>query len=133
MFKQTMAGIAVVGMLGACASMMKDRPLTVNMAAQSGSGQSGSATLTPQGGSTQVALNIKPGPTGVAQPAHVHEGSCAKLNPAPKYGLANVTNGTSSTTVPAPLETLQATPHAINVHASAENVKTYVSCGDIKR
>jgi hypothetical protein len=133
MVKQTIAGMVVLGMLGACASMRGEAPLGVKMGAQSGSGQSGTATLTPQGSSTAVALNVKPGPTGVAQPAHIHEGTCANLNPAPKFGLANVTNGTSSTTVPASLQMLLASPHAINVHASPENVKTYVSCGDIRR
>ena len=75
---------------------------------------------------------MKGTPKGVAQPAHIHEGSCAKLDPKPKYGLSNVTDGKSSTTVPVSLDTLTKGGLAINVHKSAEDLKTYVACGDIR-
>jgi hypothetical protein len=133
MLREIITGVVVAGAISGCASMQEDRPLNINMAAQSGSGQGGTATLTPTGGSTSVAVKVAPGAAGVGQPAHVHEGTCAKLNPQPNYGLAPVTNGTSTTTVGASLSSLLASPHAINVHKSADDLKTYVSCGDIKR
>ena len=37
----------------------------------------------------------------------------------------------SETTVDVPLADLLASPHAINVHESNENIETYIACGDI--
>ena len=37
----------------------------------------------------------------------------------------------STTTVDVSLADLLATPHAINVHASADEIETYIACGDI--
>src|SRR5262249_13183082 len=86
---------------------------------------------TPEGDGTKVELSIKPAAGGTPQPAHIHEGSCSKLDPKPKYGLENVVDGKSSTTVPVKLEDLAKGKYAINVHKSAQDLKTYVSCGDI--
>ena len=66
------------------------KSVSVKMGAQNKSGESGSAKLTPEGDQTKVEITLKGGPKGVAQPAHVHEGSCAKLDPKPKYPLSNV-------------------------------------------
>lgn len=107
--------------------------VTVRLAQQNKSGESGTARLTPAGDKTKVEINLKGAPKGVSQPAHIHEGSCAKLDPKPKYGLANVVDGKSSTEVGASMDTLMAGNLAINVHKSAEEVKTYVACGDIKK
>ena len=109
------------------------KSVSVKMGAQNKSGESGSAKLTPEGDQTKVEITLKGGPKGVAQPAHVHEGSCAKLDPKPKYPLSNVVDGKSTTTIPVKLADLQGGNMAINVHKSAEDVKTYVSCGDIKK
>jgi hypothetical protein len=67
----------------------------------------------------------------VAQPLHVHKGACAKLDPKPAYGLATLTNGKSETTIDVPLASLEAGGFAINGHKSAQDVNTYVFCGDI--
>jgi hypothetical protein len=109
------------------------KSVSVKMGAQNKSGESGSAKLTPEGDQTKVEITLKGGPKGVAQPAHVHEGSCAKLDPKPKYPLSNVVDGKSTTTIPVKLADLQGGNMAINVHKSAEDVKTYVACGDIKK
>jgi len=42
-----------------------------------------------------------------------------------------VVDGKSSTVVPVGLESLTGGKMAINVHKSADDLKTYVSCGDI--
>jgi len=79
--------------------------------------------------------------TDAPHPAHVHRGSCADLDPEPEYPLADVAPVSSqanpgsidvgTTTLDVSLDDLLAEPFAINVHASAENVETYIACGDI--
>ena len=109
-----------------------DKPVTVQLSAQNNSGETGTATLTPQGNKTQVELQITGGPKDVAQPAHIHAGSCTQLNPAPKYPLQNVSDGKSTTTLDVPLSQIMSGGGAINVHKSAQDLKTYVACGDLK-
>ena len=108
------------------------KTVTVKLSQQNKSKESGTARLTPAGDKTKVELNIKGAPKGVSQPAHIHEGSCAKLDPKPKYALQNVVDGKSTTEVPVSISELQKGNLAINVHKSADEVKVYVACGDIK-
>ena len=106
------------------------KSVNVTMHAQNKSGETGSAKLTPEGADkTRVEISLKGAPKGTAQPAHIHEGSCAKLDPKPKHGLENVVDGKSTTVVGASLESVRGM--AINVHKSTDDIKTYVSCGDI--
>src|SRR5438270_13978243 len=106
------------------------KSVKVSMKAQNKSGESGSARLTPEGpDKTRVEITLKGGPKGTPQPAHIHEGSCAKLDPKPKQGLENVVEGKSSTVVPVGVDAVRGM--AINVHKSTDDIKTYVSCGDI--
>ena len=109
------------------------KSVTVKLSQQNKSGESGTAKLTPAGDKTKVEISLKGAPKGVSQPAHVHEGTCAKLDPKPKYGLSNVVDGKSTTEVPADIKTLRGGNLAINVHKSAEEAKVYVACGDIKK
>jgi Cu/Zn superoxide dismutase len=104
--------------------------VTVELDAQNGSGETGTATFTPQGNKTQVVLQLTGAPAD-AQPAHIHEGSCAKLNPAPKIPLQNVVNGKSTTVLDMPINEVMA-GGAVNVHKSTQDLKTYVACGDLK-
>jgi hypothetical protein len=109
------------------------KSVTVRLGQQNKSGESGTARLTPDGDKTKVVINLKGAPKGVSQPAHVHDGSCAKLDPKPKYPLQNVVDGKSTSEVPAKLDSLVGGNLAINVHKSAEEAKIYVACGDIKK
>ena len=109
------------------------KSVTVKLSQQNKSGESGTAKLTPAGDKTKVEISLKGAPKGVSQPAHVHEGTCAKLDPKPKYPLQNVMDGKSTTEVSADIKTLTAGNLAINVHKSAEEAKVYVACGDIKK
>ena len=133
------AGIAAAGVASAQDAMKKEgkqskaKAVTVKMAALNDSKETGSVKLTPQGADkTKVDISLKGAPKGTPQPAHIHEGSCANLNPKPKQGLSNVVNGKSSTVVPMGIKELTGGNLAINVHKSADDLKTYVSCGDIK-
>ena len=96
-----------------------------------GSGQTGTATLTAEGNRTRVLILIPGEQVSGNQPAHIHEGTCAQLNPEPAYGLLEVSNSISETTVNAPLASLQGGKYAINLHRSAADLATYTSCGDI--
>jgi hypothetical protein len=109
--------------------MMMKTPETVTMKAQNGSGENGTATLkdTPKGLIVTIHIKNAKGP----QPAHIHEGSCANLNPKPEYPLHNVINGMSVTTVKGVTIGELNGKAAINVHKSLTDIPTYVSCGDI--
>lgn len=101
----------------------------VTMGAQNASGETGSTTLRDTANGLVVTIHIKnaKGP----QPAHIHKGSCAKLDPKPEYALHNVINGMSVTTVKGVTIAELKGKSAVNVHKSLKDLKTYVSCGDI--
>lgn len=125
--------LAVALMLAlASSASAQGSAITVTLAGQNNSGIAGTATLTPMGDQIRVVINVTGEPAGASEPAHIHEGTCANLNPAPKYPLANVVNGTSSTTVNVPLATLTSGQFAINMHKSAQELSVYVACGDVK-
>jgi len=108
-----------------------DDKLTVELKAQNGSGQDGTATLTRLSATmVRVEIQLKNGTT-VAQPAHIHTGTCATLNPKPTYPLTNVVNGASETEVAVDLEILANKGYSINVHKSGAEVGVYTSCGEI--
>ncbi len=95
--KHRLAVVLVSGMVAAGLAFAQDKApkkksgdaksVTVRLAQQNKSGESGTARLTPAGDKTKVEISLKGAPKGVAQPAHVHEGSCAKLYPKPMSGL----------------------------------------------
>jgi plastocyanin len=104
--------------------------LTVDLSELNGSGISGSATLRANGDQTDVELHLD-GATG-GHPAHIHNGTCTDLDPNPAYPLQTVDeNGESTTTVDISLADLQASPFAINIHKSADEIGVYVACGEI--
>jgi hypothetical protein len=106
--------------------------VTVELSESMGSGQTGTATLTAAGEQTTVAIEVDGDPVSPSQPAHIHEGTCEELNPEPAFGLPNVADGTSETTVDASLETLTGGNYAVNLHMSDDDLATYTSCGDIE-
>src|SRR5690348_5263669 len=69
-----------------------DDTITVQLNAQNGSGEDGTATIQAVGANdVKVTIYLKNG-TAEPQPAHIHTGTCANLNPTPKYPLTNVVN-----------------------------------------
>lgn len=133
MIRQLATAAVVASSLLGCATFTGGgKAVTINLASQNNSGESGTATLTPEGTATRVQIKLSGAPAGVAQPAHIHEGTCRNLDPKPKYGLSNVVDGSSRTTVPVELSALLKGNYAINVHKSASELSTYVSCGDIR-
>ncbi|SBP88530.1 hypothetical protein [Thiomonas delicata] len=110
---------------------MKEKPVKVELGAQNGSGETGYAMLYPHGAKTKVIVHLKSTPKGVAQPDHIHKGTCANLDPKPAFMLKPVVGGKSITMVDASVADLLKEPMAINVHESATDLKKYVACGDI--
>ena len=106
--------------------------ISIDLGELNDSGVSGTATLTDNGdGTTTVDIEVD-GASG-DHPAHIHEGTCDDLDPNPLYPLANIdADGISSTEVDASLEDLLDSPYAINIHLSADNIATYVACGNIE-
>jgi Cu/Zn superoxide dismutase len=108
-----------------------DNSVTLTLNAENGSGESGTATLFPEGKQTKVVINMVNTPAGVAQPAHIHEGRCDNLNKKPKWPLEPVKDGRSQTVVAASIDEITKNPTAINIHKSAEEAQVYVACGNI--
>jgi hypothetical protein len=108
------------------------KAMTVQIAAQNNSGLKGTATLTPEGDKTRVVLQLSGDTASTPMPAHIHDGTCAKIDAKPKWPLENVVNGRSTTLVAASVDTILKGDTAINVHKSAADMKTYVACGDLK-
>jgi Cu/Zn superoxide dismutase len=137
--KGTVVIAAVAVLLGAgCGSGSQSASstdeITVTLAEQNDSAESGTAILTAEGNQTKVVLDLQSKSATAAaqpQPAHIHKGSCAKLDPTPAYGLMDVKAGTSTSTVDAKLDALRSGSFAINVHKSANEIKNYVACGDV--
>jgi hypothetical protein len=123
--------ILLLAWLSTDAAFALDKPITVRLEARNNSGQTGTATLQPHGDKTKVVIELSNVPVGVAQPAHIHRGSCDKLDKAPKWMLKAVSGGKSVTVVPVALATLLKERTAINIHKSAIETQIYVSCGNI--
>jgi Cu/Zn superoxide dismutase len=119
-------------LVGASSFALAADSATTKLQPLNSSGESGTATLTKAGeNQTKVVLEVQGQPSSGPQPVHIHKGSCSKLDPKPAYPLSPVVNGKSETTVNASLDSLQKGGYAINGHKSAQEVATYVFCGDI--
>lgn len=104
----------------------------LGLAQQNNSGQPGTVTLFTRGASTLVVINLTGEAKGHTEPAHIHRGrDCDSLDPKPAFGLAPVVNGVSRTLVKAPESRLLSGNYVVNVHASGQNIKHYVSCGEL--
>ncbi len=103
--------------------------LTVTLNQLNNSGESGTATLTQNGADVQVVITLAGAPA-TAQPAHIHNGTCASSGSV-NHALANVINGGSTTTVSnTTIDQLVAQPFSIDAHKSTTN-NAYVACGNI--
>lgn len=126
------ASLAILTLVSVSAPAFAAHPdVTIKMVAQNGSGENGTATLSDLNGRTRVVIHVQHENTTGVQPAHIHPGTCANLNPAPKYPLKDVVLGDSNTIVDVPMSSLLGGKYAINVHESKQNIAKYVSCGNI--
>ncbi|WP_298135532.1 hypothetical protein [Acidiferrobacter sp.] len=127
--KKTIVSLVVAGL---AMSPVWAKPLRVPLKAENGSGENGYAMLYPHGARTRVVVHLRNTPKGIAQPDHIHAGTCPYVNPRPAYMLSPVKNGVSVTMIHASLKMLLAKPMAINVHESPQDLRKYVACGDIR-
>ncbi len=122
---------ADIGTYTACGDIpIATASLTISLNEKSASGQSGNATLTAKGDKTEVVISVTPGAVGVAQPVHIHSGTCATLGDV-VHVLTDVVAGKSTSTVNATLASLRTGNFAINLHKSGADIGTYTACGDI--
>jgi hypothetical protein len=116
-------------LLTACGGGDEDG-LELQLAEQNGSGQSGSATLTPAGdGGTTIVVELA-SPPAEPQPAHVHDGTCDAIGDvvAP---LESLVAGDSETTVSLPLEELRRGDLIVHAHKSEAELDVSVACAPI--
>jgi hypothetical protein len=122
--------LAFAGIAGA------DAPTQFKLMAQNGSGENGTATILQGSPGTDeiiVMVRMSGAPADVAQPMHIHKGTCAKLDPKPAYPLTALMDGRSESKVKGvTLADLEKGDYAINVHKSGKEVSTYVACGNLK-
>jgi hypothetical protein len=106
--------------------------LTIPMHAKNGSQEDGTAVLTQGADGVRVVVTLANAPD-IAQPTHIHIGTCANINKAPEYGLTDTEKGHGDSVVRGiKLADLLKGTYAINVHKSGFDLGTYASCGDIK-
>ena len=105
--------------------------LTLELVEQNASGQSGTVTLSKQGDGTQVVIESFSPFGREAQPAHIHKGTCANLDPEPAYALPNLVDGVAGDTVAVSLDELLDGEYAVNIHRSVEQADLYTACADI--
>ncbi len=104
--------------------------LSLELTEQNGSGQSGTATLTPVGDErTKIVMELS-NPPAVPQPAHVHPGPCDDLGD-PVAALANVVRGRSETTVPLSFAELRRGDLVVHAHKSEREYSISVACAPI--
>jgi hypothetical protein len=106
-------------------------------------------------GATAMAQDATQTPTVLmTHPSHVHTGTCTDLDPNPAYPLNNIGPRTdddgnppkaedikgsltsnpvemAESKIDVKLDDLLAEAYAINVHASDQDMSTYIACGDI--
>ena len=106
--------------------------VAVPLTALGANGVSGTATLSYEGMESPVTVKIDlpDAVVGGDHPAHVHQGSCPTPGPV-VYTLDNVKDGASETTLEQATINDFRNELSINVHLSADEIGTYLSCGDI--
>jgi hypothetical protein len=108
----------------------KKMPTQMHLVAQNNSGETGTATL--YDGAKGLIVKLRMSGSEVDQPAHIHKGTCDKLDPKPTYPLKTVHDGVSETTIEGvTIAQLEKSPYAINVHKSTKELPVYVSCGNL--
>lgn len=111
---------------------MRSGAVEVRLQEQNASGEAGAVSLAEVNGKVEVTLTVTGQPAGVAQPAHIHSGSCP--NPgAVVYPLTFPKDGAPSVTMldVSMSELAAQAPLAVNVHKSGPEASVYVACGNL--
>ncbi len=127
------AAAAVLAAFTSSASTASSSTETIAMHALSGSGQNGTATITDLGGNVRVSVSIGGEPASASEPAHVHLGRCPNIKAVPAYNVGPIVHGKGADVVKLTWAEINSGKYAVNVHKSASDMGTYVSCGNIGR
>ena len=136
MTQRTLITLLAAGVLAgtsvACSAEPSVAPTRLTLATLNDSGVTGSVTLAAIG-ETRTLVVVDVDPAGHPDmPAHIHPGTCADLVPQPRYPLASVVDGHSSTEVSASLDELLSGDVALNLHASNEEMQLYTACVELR-
>lgn len=109
-------------------------PTVLKLAPENLSGETGTATIVPDGhGGIIVTVKMEYTQTD-NQPAHIHTGQCGPTLGGVYKPLKNVVNGTSVTDIPNfSIADLNKGTYAINVHRSPTEGGNYVACTNIPK
>ncbi len=112
---------------------------TATLNAQNGGTVKGTASLAPGtgGGSSVATISITGGKAGTAYPWHVHTGKCGAAGGG-VFGSGSAykpvtagADGSGTSTANLSVAAPTTGDYHVNVHASATDMKTIVSCGDL--
>jgi hypothetical protein len=116
--------------LAACQAQGDTRTLTLQ--SLSDSQVTGTVTLTELDAMrTRVVIAVDPA-GNPDMPAHIHPGTCDALIPQPRFPLANVVDGASTTEVPASFAELVTGDVAVNLHKSNNELEVYTACVELE-
>jgi hypothetical protein len=104
---------------------------------QNNSGISGSATVQSRAAAAKVTVHIMGAASGSVHPWHVHRGTCGNdkgiVGGAGEYKPLTVgTDGMSNAEVNIPVALNEDETYFVNIHKSASDLGTIVSCGALK-
>ncbi len=113
-------------------TMMMAAPNTVVMKAVPPSKEAGKAVYHAGNGVMLFAIAVKGEMLGAVQPSHIHEGTCGSNGPI-VIPLTSVAGGKSNTTIKMAMwnKLKNGKPHYVNIHKSAKELGTIVSCGEM--
>ncbi len=95
-----------------------------------GNYQEGWADLSMENGNLFVEVDVTPAEP-VAQPAHIHTGSCDELGGV-AYSLENIVGGHSMTEIEGvSISDVATGEYSINLHLSFSDFATFTACGEI--
>lgn len=122
---------ATIAAIACAAAGAYPSTLKLNLYAQNRPGETGTALLQQVPGGVEIVITMAGGQNGT-QAAHIHTGTCAKLNPVPKYTLTNIVHGSSATTISGiNVGDLLQGSYVIDVHESSADIERYVACAAI--
>jgi hypothetical protein len=131
-----MIRLAVTACAVAIAAAVAPMKWTAHLQPMNGSKIEGNATVTPDGASKMtVTLTIAGAEPGATYPWHIHTGKCG---PGGVYGPGSAYTpikadpyGAAKLTVTVPIAAPESGDYHVNVHKSASDMATIVSCGDL--
>ena len=128
---RTAFAAATIGAIACAAAGAYPSTLTLKLYAQNRPGETGTATFEQIPSGVRIVVKMSGGQNG-SQPVHIHTGTCAELNPVPKYALTNIVRGSSATTISGiTLGDLLEGNYVLDVHESSADIKRYVACAAI--